>query len=292
MGGHIGVDSVPSQGSTFWFEIACPVGDVARTVGVRVAPIIDVGPLSILLAEDNVVNQKVAVGLLSRWGHDVTIAADGRLAVEAARARRFDVVLMDMQMPGMDGLEATRAIRRLGGEAGRVPIVAMTANAMPGDDERCFAAGMDGYVRKPIVPRELDAALARHARRSADGALAHPAPAPKGLFDRTFPDTLVKEIGVDTLADLIRMYVVDTAERVERVCIACARGDADAGRLAAHDVKSTSATFGLNALARHAEAIEHALRDGNAAEADSLAVTLRGRTAEALKAIGGYAAGL
>ena len=110
----------------------------------------------VLVAEDNIVNQRVAEGLLTRRGHLVTVVGNGREAVDALRRGEFDVVLMDVQMPEMDGFEATAAIREWERETGhRVRIVAMTAHAMSGDRERCLAAGMDGYLSKPIDQRSL-----------------------------------------------------------------------------------------------------------------------------------------
>jgi CheY-like chemotaxis protein len=112
--------------------------------------------LRILLAEDNLVNQKLASCLLEKRGHIVVTAADGRQALERLETESFDLVLMDVQMPEMDGFEATDAIRKKEGATGRhLPIVAMTAHAMRGDRERCLAAGMDGYVSKPIIAEEL-----------------------------------------------------------------------------------------------------------------------------------------
>lgn len=114
------------------------------------------GTLRILLAEDNIVNQKLAHGVLSRQGHDVTIANDGGEAIDALEREQFDVVLMDVQMPGMDGFEATKAIRLAEKSTGkRQPIIAMTAHAMAGDRELCLEAGMDEYVSKPIRVNEL-----------------------------------------------------------------------------------------------------------------------------------------
>jgi CheY-like chemotaxis protein len=108
-------------------------------------------PLRVLLAEDSLVNQKLAVGLLERQHHEVAVADNGLAAVEAWRDGSFDLILMDVQMPEMDGLEATRAIRAAEEDGGgHVPIIAMTAHAMKGDRERCLKAGMDGYVAKPI----------------------------------------------------------------------------------------------------------------------------------------------
>jgi CheY-like chemotaxis protein len=116
--------------------------------------------LRILLVEDNAINQRVAVRLLEKQGHSVATAANGRLAVEMTAAERFDLVLMDVQMPEMDGLEATRTIRgRERRSGGHLPILAMTAHALKGDAERCIAAGMDGYVSKPARPADLAAAI-------------------------------------------------------------------------------------------------------------------------------------
>ncbi len=112
--------------------------------------------LSILLAEDNIVNQKLAVKILEKRGYRVAVASNGREAVDAFEGERFDLILMDVQMPEMNGLEATRLIREKEAESGgHVPIVAMTAHAMKGDREDCLAAGMDDYISKPFKPKEL-----------------------------------------------------------------------------------------------------------------------------------------
>jgi hypothetical protein len=116
-------------------------------------------PLSFLLAEDNVINQKVAVALLTRYGHQVVVAQDGIEALRAAESGDFDAILMDVQMPNMDGLEATRAIRKLPDGKGLLPIIAMTAGAGDEDAERCLAAGMDGHVGKPFDTRKIFALL-------------------------------------------------------------------------------------------------------------------------------------
>ena len=121
-------------------------------------------PLRILLAEDSLANQKLAIGLLSKWGHQVTLATNGCEAVATATSGvRFDLVLMDVQMPEMDGFEATQKIRQFEHSAGRprVPIVAMTAHAMKGDRERCFEAGMDAYISKPVRAAELSRTISQ-----------------------------------------------------------------------------------------------------------------------------------
>jgi len=117
--------------------------------------------LQILLVEDNLINQKLAARLLEKAGHVVTIAANGKEAVDQVAARPFDLVLMDVQMPEMDGYEATQAIRLSEqGDRRHLPIVALTAHAMVGDREKCLQAGMDGYVTKPVQPPVLFAAMA------------------------------------------------------------------------------------------------------------------------------------
>ncbi|HYD71199.1 response regulator [Azospirillum sp.] len=297
MGGRMGVDSTPGAGSRFWFEVAFPVGAEAMPQPEECeAPAAPVGALSILLAEDNVVNQKVAAGLLTRRGHRVTVVPDGARAVEAVRAQAFDAVLMDMQMPGMDGLEATRAIRRLGGDAARVPIVAMTANTMPGDAERCLEAGMDGYLRKPVRPAELEAALARHARRPAPVPVPVPVPTPTpmpvelpadagpAVFAPVVLEQLAEAVGAGTFAELTGVFQRNVADRARQAVAAGARGDLNAAGNAAHEVKSLAATFGLPALSAHAAAIEGACRAGDAGTARTLAATLDARLAEALAA--------
>jgi two-component system sensor histidine kinase/response regulator len=150
-----------------------PVSTRARRTAVDAVPVDGTGlrRLRILLAEDNVVNQKVAVRVLEKQGHRVVVVGTGREALAACERAEFDVVLMDVQMPEMDGLEATAAIRereRAGGH--RVPIIAMTAHAMTGDRDRCLAAGMDAYVSKPIDPQKLADAIARFAQRTAVAA--------------------------------------------------------------------------------------------------------------------------
>ena len=179
MGGVIAVESAPGAGSTFRFT--CPVGmpDTAMAPAQEpAAPAADRGAaaagLRVLLAEDNPVNQHVSVALLAKQGHEVVVVESGASACRAVEHDTFDVVLMDVQMPDLDGLEATARIRRR--EAGMrrppVPIVAMTAHAMQGDRERCLAAGMDDYLPKPVSGPALAAVLQRvtAAGRSRAGA--------------------------------------------------------------------------------------------------------------------------
>jgi signal transduction histidine kinase/ActR/RegA family two-component response regulator len=154
MGGEIGFDSGPGQGTLFWFTVRVGLASVAAKIEGS-EPAGQLRPLSVLVAEDNPVNQKLTSTLLARWGHGVTLAHNGVEAVEAATNHHFDLILMDVHMPVMDGLEATGRIRQLPGPMARVPIVAMTADVLDGDAKKCLAAGMDAYVSKPVDPPRL-----------------------------------------------------------------------------------------------------------------------------------------
>jgi len=160
MGGRIWVESETGRGSTFQLTVRlAPAAAVPRDVPApSVAP--DVPPLSVLLAEDNEVNQLLARRLLEQAGHAVTAVGTGREAIDALERGRFDVVLMDIQMPELDGLAATAAIRAAEKNTGRhQTIIAMTAHALKGDRERCIEAGMDGYISKPITAPQLHAVI-------------------------------------------------------------------------------------------------------------------------------------
>ncbi|KIM00373.1 PAS/PAC sensor hybrid histidine kinase [Paramagnetospirillum magnetotacticum MS-1] len=165
MGGEIGFDSVPGQGTTFHVVLPfTPASDDGRAAAIE-EQIPDLPPMAVLLAEDNPVNQKLTTVLLNRWGQQVTLARNGAEAIAALARQHFDLVLMDVHMPGIDGLEATRRIRAMSGPVSRIPIIAMTADALDGDAALCLEAGMDDYVAKPVDPALLLAALHRAVRR-------------------------------------------------------------------------------------------------------------------------------
>ncbi len=169
MGGEIGVESAEGEGSTFWLVLRLPICGAPEVVKIPAASSAGQAPgdapLRILAAEDNAVNQRVLSRLLERLGCQVEIAADGQEALEKARAGGWDLVLMDCQMPVLDGFAATRAIRALAGDAAKVPIVAVTAHALAGDRERCLAEGMDDYLTKPVSLASLEQVLARLSLR-------------------------------------------------------------------------------------------------------------------------------
>jgi CheY-like chemotaxis protein len=170
MGSSIHVESEPLCGSRFWFEIQAPSVEGEAPAGPASPSRIQKSaePVDILLAEDNPINQRLAVRLLEKMGHHVTVAQDGAETVAKFQSGHFDVILMDVQMPVMSGFEATQRIReseRISGS--HIPIVALTAHAISGDRERCLDAGMDDYLSKPIQIHELEAALQRVAPRTA-----------------------------------------------------------------------------------------------------------------------------
>jgi PAS domain S-box-containing protein len=184
MGGTIGVESQPGKGSTFWFTASFARPAATGAAGGRVLPLRPQRPLKVLAADDNKLNQIVVTALLERHGHDVTVAADGAAALDLASRQDFDLVLMDVQMPVKDGLQATAEIRSLEDRrrAG-VPIIAMTANAAQEDIERCRQAGMSDFIAKPIDPDTFYGVVARAARerqQAPSAGLAEPAQAVGG----------------------------------------------------------------------------------------------------------------
>ena len=243
-----------------------PPADTGRAAALR--------GTRLLIAEDNLVNQKVAVLALGRLGFECDVVSDGRQAVDAFRHGAYACILMDCQMPEMDGYQAASEIRLIEGGRRHIPIVAMTAHAMKGDREKCLMAGMDEYVSKPLKPRELDAILTRLVEANevtpAPAAALEPVtsvetvePVDLGAaLDRSVLDTLrawAPVGGTDPVLDLTAAFVVDAADRLGKLRTAVATGDAALVRSAAHSLKGMCGAIGATHMSDLSSALEHAL---------------------------------
>ncbi len=227
----------------------------------------------VLVAEDNTVNQKVALNQLERLGYEADVAANGLEAVEAVRTRPYDLVLMDCQMPEMDGFQAAAEIRRLQAEdQRRTPIVAMTANALKGDQEKCLAAGMDGYIPKPVRIEKLAETMKRW-----DAPLD--------------PFTLkeLKEAGgrgdPGLLSDLAEAYLKDLRARLEAIVSAAAAGDGEELRKAAHSLKGSSANLGARRMQKLCDMLEQAGASGDLRRTGELLAALAAAARETAPAL-------
>jgi len=229
--------------------------------------------LRVLVAEDNPVNQEVTLGHLRRLGHVADTVTDGLAAVEAVRRGPYDLVLMDVRMPVLDGLGATRRIRALPGAVGRIPIIAMTASAMRADEDACRDAGMDGYVPKPVDRDRLVAMLAPYAGNApgegppaagpdADAGAgpqeAGAAPAGPGVSPAVFRE-LCDTLGEAEVAAIVRRFFRDSRVRLDLLRSAMANRRAGIARQEAHAIKGAAGTLGLPAVERAAERLEQQL---------------------------------
>src|SRR5881296_2221166 len=220
--------------------------------------------LQILLAEDNPVNQQVAMAMLVKRGHQVDVVSNGREAVDAVGARKYDVVLMDIQMPEMDGFAATEAIRAL--PQGRtLPIIALTAHALSGERERCLERGMTGYLAKPFKAHDLFGAVEGRAAATPDTAAAPPPPVDLAAFRGT-----MREAGAEAAVDgILATFATTLPQRLEALAEAACGGAAEPIQRAAHAFKSAAATIGAHRLAQLLEEMEASARSGDVARAQS-----------------------
>jgi PAS domain S-box-containing protein len=241
--------------------------------------------LRILLAEDNAVNQKVALRLLERLGYGADVASNGLEALEALERSRYDVVLMDVQMPELDGLDASRRICERWPDT-RPHIIAMTANALPEDRDACFAAGMDDYVAKPIRPDVLAEALRRV--RQVARAEVPPAEDADGRLDGAALERLREIGGDDFLAEVIDTFLADAEMLLATLHRALGEGDAAEVRRMAHTLKSNGATLGATEFAELCRSLEQQAKDGRLEEAPALVARIeeeRGSLDQALGAL-------
>lgn len=224
--------------------------------------------LKVLVAEDNLVNQKVAVLALGRMGLDTEVVSDGAQAVASFRQNTYACILMDCQMPEMDGYQAATEIRRIENGERHIPIVAMTAHAMKGDREKCLRAGMDEYVSKPLKPRELDAILDRLLGLTSVAIMTEdlPVAAPAAIADMpaALDPTVLQSIrewgsagGPDPTVELTEAFVMEAADRLNKLRDAIAAGDTDTARKAAHSLKGMCGAIGANHMSALSSELEH-----------------------------------
>ena len=261
MGGAIGFESEEGRGSTFWFAFDLPVSPPDApdlTAPGPALPRSNIPPLHILLAEDVAMNQELAIALLSRWGHAVDVVSDGASAVDAIQRAPYDLVLMDIQMPVMDGIEATQRIRALGERYARVPIVAMTANVMADDIAHFRSVGMDDHLGKPFVARQLKAILETWGSRELqDGIPTVPrseAPTAEGadILDRAMLADMSDLLGPQRLAELIRAFIPDLQRRLASI----AEGGTPVLMREAHALASSAGQLGFAELSLLCQRIE------------------------------------
>jgi CheY-like chemotaxis protein/HPt (histidine-containing phosphotransfer) domain-containing protein len=272
MGGRIGCDAGPDgAGSVFWFELPALRPEASDAVPPQAGEV-SVTPLRLLVVDDIANNRDIAAAFLRSAGHRVTSAASGAAAIRAAAAKQYDAILMDVRMPGMDGLEATRQIRALPAPHGAVPIIAVTAQAFPEQIEACHAAGMDHHLSKPFEVDSLLAAVAiaiGAAHRAAD-APATPAPDTLPVMDAAMFAATASYLPQSELAVHLNALV----GRGHALLAALQGGQSPAeAAVLAHAMAGAAGTFGFQLIADLGRRYEYAV-ETRAPEQDMLAAEL------------------
>ena len=301
MGGTIWVESSPGAGSRFYFTVQFALAPADLEIEQEPAPACSLADghhtlptLSILLADDVAVNRELVKAVLSQQEHHFVEVLNGQEALQAFRQERFDVVLMDVQMPVMDGLQATMAIREFERSEGRphTPVIALTAYAAKEDQERCLQVGMDGYLSKPVKPAAIVAALQRFCGSGSCAALP-PTPPPVApvaesgtppVFDRA---GLLERLGgaEALLPKFMGMFHNGIVHSLEGIELAIAASDADGLRVAAHTVKGSCGNIGAMQMRETAAAIETAAKTGDISGASAGLALLRRQLKEFTTAV-------
>lgn len=274
MGGDAGVDSELGKGSTFWFTAVLKLGD-AKDLKTDVSESLTKlhENARVLLVEDNEINQEVAKNILEQFGLSVDTAFNGRVACRKVEANLYDLILMDMQMPVMDGLEASRKIREMPNGV-KVPIVALTANAFEEDRKRCLEAGMNGFVAKPFEPEQLHTVLARWIP-GRDGIEAHTYTGNQSETSNLessgdAPSHIDQKTGLKYVKEkqiyqkMLGKFVVQQADLPLRIETALKDQDMDSVRRMAHSLKGLAGTLGMHELQAIAVSYENLVRNGAA----------------------------
>jgi PAS domain S-box-containing protein len=285
MGGDIGVESEPDEGSCFWFEIPLVKGSPATENLVETGPATDrAAPVTgqlhdqtpasprpgsgarILIAEDSPANQMVALAMLKRAGYHIDTVMNGKEAVESLRNLPYDLVLMDISMPEMNGMEATTVIRGLAGDKGRIPIVAMTAHAIKGDREKFLAAGMNDYISKPVDKQLLLEVLDRWLPEGPGAAQAttatEPTSQPSQVLDINTLEQLARDTSPEMLPRMLAAFREETNSRVQAISRHLSPPAVEQLQREAHSLKSSAGTFGAFDLQQLALELELACRNG------------------------------
>jgi signal transduction histidine kinase/DNA-binding NarL/FixJ family response regulator len=274
MGGEIGVSSVLGEGSVFHFRLRLPISNKkisdhrldrvgADDLRMRIAML--GRPLRVLIAEDDKTNQLVVSKMLQEFAPELRIADDGLQAVEALDEAKYDIVLMDVRMPNMDGLAATRAIRGRGGDYATLPIIALTANAFAEDVEHCREAGMSDFLAKPLRKPVLVAAMLRALRGGAKpyqiSAADRSGPPPSRVRQDSALMHLMREIGKDQLRNMVDLFVRETQRRAAQISAFAEGGNREEIGIEAHSMKGGAKLLGLSEIADLARTIESSAAD-------------------------------
>lgn len=276
MGGEIWVESKIGEGSTFHFTATFNQGKTAGEPVLektKASATLSLHPLNILVVEDNVLNQKVMFQLLEGSGYCVKMAQNGVEAIEALEKEDFDVVLMDIHMPDMDGFEATRLIRNPESQVKNhhVPIIAVTADTMKGDRDFCIRAGMNDYISKPFNPEDLFEKVERLSLYNPKKVSAHSKPgaqADGNVIDKRYLLDRYGDEGIVT--DMLETFLEDASLRIEETRRTFESGDIDYLGLQAHSIKGSSATIGAVGLNDAASRLELAAKEGDLKKAAAL----------------------
>ena len=270
MGGQIGVRSEPGQGSTFWFTVRFARPDAAahaRDTEARRGG-------KILVVEDNTVNQKVAVAMIESLGYGAEAVGNGLEAVEACSRQTYEAILMDCQMPQMDGFKATAFIRQREGGSHRTPIIALTASVTAEDRQRCLAAGMDDYLSKPVPREALASALRKWIATPGTPPPVETAATPSALPSSHPLRVLESHAGPRAMAEVIDVFLQTIPRRLDDLRQAHARADVESIRALAHSLKGASAQIGARGMADLCVQIEAVVRGGEVSALGELLTAL------------------